>query len=649
MKDYGLGQSHTIDEFVEEKLRAFQTAGVSFASFFELMFRERENVMYERSEGYRLIKTTYGEAYETICKKTAKAAQVLADIPAGSVIGLAMDNSLQWIENFWALLRAGYRPLLVNLRLSDEAVAKALSDAGTMAVIADKGRQYAVRTIEASALEGEAPDMAVREFGAEVLVMSSGTTEHVKICAYTAEEFYHQINGSYDIIKKCRQAKKHYDGSLKLLTFLPFYHVFGLIAVYIWFAFFSRTFVQLNDMMPQTIVNTVKRHKVTHIFAVPLFWEKVYEQARRAIHDRGEKTEAKFERALSFGERLAVVPPLQRAFAALAFREVRDNLFGDSIQFMITGGSMIPPYVIAFFNGIGYRLANGYGMTEIGITSVELSGHLKWLNGGFVGQPMANVEYTISDDGELQVRGGVIARYVIEDGKKRERDGEWFNTHDLAEVKDGHYRLLGRQDDVIVASGGENLNPNLIEPAFDLPGVRGVCLIGAKEASGIVPVLLVSLEGVPTKERFEAISRAVTDRIDAQRLTSQIGRVAYTTAPLLQGEEFKLNRRRLQREYEAGKLALYDPAAGDVPAGMDDRLLGELRAFFGAALKKDPDTVGIHSHFFLDEGGTSLDYFAMIAAMQERFSVPFPTAEGKSLVTVTEFYDYIKAAGYDGN
>ena len=34
--------------------------------------------------------------------------------------------------------------------------------------------------------------------------------------------------------------------------------------------------MQLNDLSPSTIVNTIRRHKVTHVFAVPLFWEKVF-------------------------------------------------------------------------------------------------------------------------------------------------------------------------------------------------------------------------------------------------------------------------------------------------------------------------------------------------------------------------------------
>ena len=61
--DYGLGGYGSINAFVESKLRRFSQRERSFRTMFDLMFSESENVMYERSEGYRIKKTTYGEAH----------------------------------------------------------------------------------------------------------------------------------------------------------------------------------------------------------------------------------------------------------------------------------------------------------------------------------------------------------------------------------------------------------------------------------------------------------------------------------------------------------------------------------------------------------------------------------------------------------
>ena len=42
--------------------------------------------------------------------------------------------------------------------------------------------------------------------------------------------------------------------------------------------------------------------------------------------------------------------PLADRFSKLAFKEVREGMFGESVQFMITGGSCISEQVLTFFN-----------------------------------------------------------------------------------------------------------------------------------------------------------------------------------------------------------------------------------------------------------------------------------------------------------
>ena len=638
MADLGLGGYKTIDSFVEAKLDAFGRMDKTFDSLFSLMFREAENVMYERSEGYRVKKTTYGEAKAHILSRAAALCSRLGESGEDAVIGLYMDNSLAWIECFWAIILSGCRPLLMNLRLPKAALDEALSNLGAVAVIGGR-EDFAVPTISPDELsaDGEAADGGASEperLGSEVLVMSSGTSEHVKICAYGAEEFYYQILDSYGIIKECAPLKRHYDGSLKLLCFLPFYHVFGLIAMYIWFAFFSRTFVHLENMAPQTIVNTVKRHKVTHIFAVPLFWEKTYEQALKTIRSRGEETERKFERALRIWRKLP--DGAARLFSRLAFREVREGMFGESISFLITGGSAIGENVLEFFNAIGYRLANGYGMTEVGITSVELSPKRKYLCGAFVGKPMTNAEYTLNDDGELLVGGRVIAKYVVEDGARRERP-ERFNTRDLAEEIDGHWRILGRRDDLIVGPSGENVNPNLVEPLLSPDGARGVCLVPGESGKA---TLIVSVDRFTGAEKFEAIDAATKALVEGASLTALVGKVEYIVEPLLRDDEFKLNRRRLARELADGTLARYDASRGE--DGDLDELEGEVRRFFSMALDRDEADIAADADFFLDLGGTSLDYLAMISRLGDEFGVAFPEEAGKGLNTVRGVAAFIR-------
>ena len=433
--------------------------------------------------------------------------------------------------------------------------------------------------------------------------------------------------------------KKHYNGALKQLAFLPFYHIFGLVAVYIWFAFFSRTFVHLADMAPQTIVNTVKRHGVTHIFAVPLFWETVYSQAIKGIKARGEKTVGKFEKGLRISRVIGDVPLLGSLFSKIAFREVRESIFGESICFMISGGSSISSKTLEFFNAIGYHLANGYGMTEIGITSVELSDKKKLLDSGSVGRPFEGVEYRIEDD-RLLVRGDCLAKYILENGKRCERS-EWFETHDLAECVNGRYRILGRQDDLVISSSGENLNPCLIEPQFDMPGVVGVCLVGVGKTEPKMPVLIVSVSGYLSKDVFAKVSDSVKEKLAELDLVSQIRNIYFTSEPLIKGEEFKPNRRRLAAEAENGSLPKVT-FGSDRKDEADDPLFAEIRNIVAVTLGIDADSVGADFDFFIDGNGSSFDYFAMTSKISEELSVSF---EGvRPLGKTRELYEFVKAS-----
>lgn len=636
MTNYHIGSYRSIDAFVRDKLDAFRRAGFTFDAMFGLMFRETGNVLYEQSEGYRIRKTTYGEAKAHILSRAAVLKDRLADLPADAVVGLYLENSLDWIELFWAILAAGFRPLLMNLRLPQTLLLGAMRTADCRAVVAQKG-DFPCPVLRPAEIGTAGGPIEARPFGTELFVMSSGTTENVKVCAYSAEEFYYQICDSYGIIKAQPRIKKHYKGDLKLLTFLPFYHVFGLIAMYIWFAFFSRTFVHLSDLSPTTIVNTIRRHKVTHIFAVPLFWERVYAQAMKGIRERGEKTADKFDRALRLRQKMPYAPGT--AFSKLAFREVRENLFGDSVLFMISGGSFLDPDAHAFFNGIGYPLANGYGMTEIGITSVELSNKRKYLEAGCVGKPMQNVQYRVGADGGLEVSGNVTAKYVLTADGRTDRGG-WFRTNDLCECIDGHYRILGRADDLIVGQNGENLNPNAIEPLLKTDGAE-VCLIPHEDGGRRAAILLVGLDRMISRKSAEKILQSVTERIGALGLNGTVARVVPVAGPLMLPDEFKLNRIRLRRDFASGALKPLDfTKAHDAAA--DDLLTARVRAIVAAAVNRPEDEIAADADFFLDLGGTSLDYFAMLTRLRDEFGAAFPLEE-TGFKTVRSITEYIRA------
>ena len=112
MRYDNLGGFKSIDKFVGNKIDALIKSDKSMRSLYELMFSESENVMFEETDGFRIKKTTYGQVKATV-EEISPDIRRKVDSDNGSVIGVYMDNCPLMIAVFWAILKAGYKPLLV--------------------------------------------------------------------------------------------------------------------------------------------------------------------------------------------------------------------------------------------------------------------------------------------------------------------------------------------------------------------------------------------------------------------------------------------------------------------------------------------------------------------------------------------------------
>ena len=59
----------------------------------------------------------------------------LGENQKGCFVGLSMDNSHLWQVCFWALLMAGYKPVLIDLNHRDEMVDYIVESAGIKAIL----------------------------------------------------------------------------------------------------------------------------------------------------------------------------------------------------------------------------------------------------------------------------------------------------------------------------------------------------------------------------------------------------------------------------------------------------------------------------------------------------------------------------------
>jgi len=166
--------------------------------------------------------------------------------------------------------------------------------------------------------------------------------------------------------------------------------------------------------------------------------------------------------------------PFHALADALVFREVRAGL-GGQLRFPCVGGGPLPGTVDEFFDAAGLPLLEGYGMTEaIVVISMREPFHRVPRTAGRV---IHGMEHRLvgehgrpcrpGETGRLLVRGPSIMRGYHKDpeltAQVLSEDG-WFDTHDLALVHaDGSLRVLGRCDDTLVLTNGENVNARYLE------------------------------------------------------------------------------------------------------------------------------------------------------------------------------------------
>ncbi|MCK5841961.1 MAG: AMP-binding protein, partial [Candidatus Sabulitectum sp.] len=204
----------------------------------------------------------------------------------------------------------------------------------------------------------------------------------------------------------------------------------------------------------------------TVLLAVPLLWETLY----RRIMDNIKSSfvgKAKFGVGLTlskFTEKMGI-----KGFRRKVFDPVHEK-FGGKLRLLISGGAGIDPKAIEGLEKLGFRMLEGYGLTE---TAPILSANREKANKyGSVGLLLSEVEGRIDKPdefgvGEILVKGPNImlgyygnteatAEVLSEDG--------WFRTGDFGYFdSEGFLFITGRKKNVIIAKNGKNVYPEGIE------------------------------------------------------------------------------------------------------------------------------------------------------------------------------------------
>ena len=632
-----------LQDYIDYNIKALLSSERDFKAIYEIMFRDNGLILAETEIDYRIRRYSYAEVKGYI--ENASAFLFSKTGATHGYVALEMENCLEWIVAFWAILKSGNRPFLVNCRHPLSLSRSILDTLGIKTIIGMKETKLKGDFIDFSEFDltdDSYPKCPEDVFENEFAISTSATSLHQSICFYTGAETSRQILDAESIVKESPRMATGYNGAIKQLAFLPFYHVFGLFAVYFWFAFFGRTFVFLKNYSPDTIVRTCRRHEVTHIFAVPALWHTIEKKALAEINRRPARKRRMFRNGIKFCTALQnIFPYAGTNIAKFIMGEVTDSIFGPSIVFCISGGSYLKESALKMFNGIGYPLHNGYGMSEIGITSVELRPLPKQRNLNSVGHPIGSIEYKVSDHGTLLVKGESLSKKIMIDGVMQER-GEWFDTMDIASSDKDYWFIKGREKDLVIGDNGENINPDMVEQLFEIPHARNFSCYGETRSDGEVLAMVVRIDNNATSEETDEIYEYVNRINGTLPQTSRIRKFYFTYDPLMSEQAIKVSRAYLKRGIENGDIRLmkmkeFVPKETKQLPPADPEILSKVTEIIADVLGTPADQIRPDANIILDLGASSLQYFEVLSRITDMFG-----AETFSCNTAIELSKYIE-------
>ena len=336
------------------------------------------------------------------------------------------------------------------------------------------------------------------------IIFTSGTTGTPKGVMLTHDNFLAQC----EVIKSVLPDSK--EGDL-WLTVLPVWHVFERAFQY--FLPVLKSGCVYSKPVASRILNDMVAVHPQWMCAVPRIWDTIAQRFFSEVRKKGGLSYAFFNVAISIGKTywwakdrmfglicrykktirifdtiIAFIPYLLMVIPnalcnLILFRKIRAQL-GGKFTAAISGGGSLQGETDAFYHAIGFKLLEGYGLTETApVLSLRNS---KKPRSGCVGEvmPCAEIKVVPEKDGKIAgdeplspgKRGLILARgrqvmkgyYLRPDltSEVIDKDG-WFNTGDLGMLtQDYEIKITGRAKDTIVLLGGENVEPQVIENAI---------------------------------------------------------------------------------------------------------------------------------------------------------------------------------------
>lgn len=345
-----------------------------------------------------------------------------------------------------------------------------------------------------------------------LIIYTSGTTGAPKGVEITFENMFAQLEGVEDALDSILGGRK-----VTVLSILPMNHLFEMTVGFSIFLSMGFSVYYAKSLKPKDILGIMREKRVEFMIVVPAFLKLLKTGIETELATAPKFVQVIFN--LMFN--IAKFIPFYSVKKAM-FKKIHDK-FGGHFMGCISGGAPLDVEVGRFFETIGIKVYQGYGLSE---TSPVVSVNYDKRNDiASVGRPLKGFEARVDkESGELLLRGKSVmkgyhnqpemtAEVIDEDG--------WLHTGDIAKItKDGHIYITGRIKNMIVLNGGKKVFPEEVEAVLEKsPLFAEVCVLGVKRSFGAkdgteeVAVVVVPREDILSKYDWETVQKLVRDEV----------------------------------------------------------------------------------------------------------------------------------------
>ena len=380
-----------------------------------------------------------------------------------------------------------------------------------------------------------------------LIIYTSGTTGAPKGVEISFKNVNAQLECLTDPINEILP-----DGrKITMLSILPMNHLFEMTVGFSMFLNFGHTVYYTTSLKPKDITDIMKEKGVEFMIVVPAFLKLLKAGIEKELKNAPPLAQFIFNGMYHIAK---FIPSY--GIKRLLFKKIHDS-FGGKFFGCIAGGAPLNLEVGEFFERIGIKVYQGYGLSET--SPVVCVNTDKRYDMACVGKPLRNFEAKIDKStGELLLRGpSVMKGYHNQPEMTAEVIDEegWLHTGDIARLDStNHLYITGRIKNMIVLNGGKKVFPEEVEAVLEKSNyVSEVCVLGtsrtfgAKDGTEEVTAVIVPKSELYSSYSEEDIERMI--RVEVKSLSERLAQYKRPTNIIISKDELpKTTTRKVKRK-----------------------------------------------------------------------------------------------------